>query len=339
MFRLKLVLTLLCSAVGKKVIAVMGATGMQGGGVVDAILADGTFSCRAITRSASSEKARALKDRGCEVVEGDADKPDTLKKAFKGAEGAFLLTNYWEHHDFDREYHQAVGAADAANAAGVKHIVWSTLEDVSAHDSFRNVIPKIGDVKLPHFEAKAKATHYMKSKMYPVTYLYTTFYMENFHFFQMLQRVDDTHYEVVLPTSRPDSKIAMVSMHDLGLMALSAFKDPANFINQDLKVLSDFITPKEIGAQLEQATGVKVAVKQPAPLEFAQYGFPGAQDLGHMFLYFSEYEDVWSTYSRVPKYQSFETFTHENAQVLKDYISNLNKSAKNKPQDAKTQDL
>jgi len=330
---LELLLTLLCSVVGKKVIAVMGATGMQGGGVVDAILADGTFACRAITRSTSSDKARALKDKGCEVVEADADKPGTLKKAFKGAEGAFLLTNFWEHHDFEREARQAIAAADAAHDAGVKHIVWSTLEDTMEHDSLRDVIPKIGNAKVPHFEAKSKATHYMKSKLYPVTYLYTSFYMENFYFFEMLRRVDDSNYEVILPTSRPNSKIAMVSMHDLGLMVLSIFKDPANSINQDRKVLSDFLTPKEIGEKLEKATGVKVDVKQPTPLEYAKYGFPGAQDLGHMFLYFSEYEDVWSTYSRVSDYEDFNTFLHRNAQALKDYINKLNKAPSEKKQD------
>jgi len=334
MFYVNLFFSLLCSAAGKKVIAVMGATGMQGGGVVDALLTDGTFACRAITRTVSSEKARALAERGCEVVEGDADKPDSLKKAFEGAEGAFLLTNYWEHHDTEREYQQAIAAADAAHAAGVKHIVWSTLEPVIEQDSVRDVLPKIGNSKLPHFEGKERANHYMKSKMYPVTYLYTAFYMENFYFFGMLSRVDDSHYEIVMPTTREDTKIAMVSTRDIGLMALSAFKDPAETINQDIKVMSDFLTPREIGAKLEKATGVKVAVKQPKPLEYAQAGFPGAQELGNMFLYFSEYEDVWSTYSRVQDYDNFEAFLERNAQVLKDYITKLNsKSAAEKKRD------
>lgn len=325
MFRLQLFFTLLCFAVGKEVIAVMGATGMQGGAVVDAILADGTFACRAITRSPSSEKAQALASKGCEVVEGDSDKPETLKQAFRGAHGAFLITNFLEHHDLEREYRQATRAADAANDAGVKHIVWSTLEGVNEQDTFRNVIPKIGDVKIPHFDGKAQATRYMRSKLYPVTYFFTSFYMENFYFFHLLTRIDDKHYEITLPNTGNDAKIAMVSMHDLGLAALSAFKDPANHINQDLKVVSDILTPKDIAAQLEQATGVKVTVKEPHPLEYAKYGFPGAADLGNMFLYFSEYEDVWATYSRVPDHETFETFTKRNAQVLKDYIAGVNK--------------
>jgi uncharacterized protein YbjT (DUF2867 family) len=309
---------------GKKLIAVMGATGMQGGALVDAILADGTFACRAITRNPSSEKALSLAARGCEVVEGDADKPDTLERAFQGADGAFLLTNFWEHKDFEREYRQATGAADAAVEAGVKHIVWSTLESVVQHDSFRNAIPKIGDVKVPHFDAKARATHYMKSKLYPVTYFHTSFYMENFYFFGMMSRVDDSQYEVVLPTTRNNAKIPMLSMHDLGIGALSAFKDPANYINQDFKVVSDMRTPTEIGAQLEKVCGVKVAVKEPTPLEYAQYG---SQDLANMFLYFSEYQDVWATYSRVHNYDTFESCLQREAKVFKDYISKSNAGA------------
>jgi len=317
--------------VEKKVIAVIGATGMQGGGVVDAILADGTFACRAITRSASSEKARALARRGCEVVEGDADQPETLKQAFRGAYGVFLVTNILEHHDLGRECRQATQAAEAAIDAGVKHIVWSTLEGVNDLDKFRNVIPKIGAVKVPHFDGKALATRYMKSKLLPVTYLHTCFYMENFYFFGMLRRTSDAQYEIMLPTTR-DAKIPMVSTRDIGLAALSAFKDPANYINQDLKVISDHITPKEIGAQLEKVTGVAVAVKELHPLEMAKFGFPGAADMANMFLFYSEYQDLFSTYTRVQDFENFDTFTRRQAEVLKAYVV-----AKNKDEEGKTE--
>jgi len=309
----------------------MGATGMQGGAVVDAILADGTFECRAITRSPSSEKARELARRGCEVVEGDADQPEGLKKAFRGAHGAFIVTNFQEHHDLDREYRQATQAVEAANDAGVTHIVWSTLEAVNDQDKFRNVIPMIGDVKVSPFDAKARATRYMKSKLYPVTYLFTTFYMDNFYSYGMLRRTNDELYEIMLPTTR-DAKIPMVSTRDIGLAALTAFKDPANYLNQDLKVISDMLTPKEIGAQLEKVTGVKVTVKEPHPLEMAKYGFPGAVDLGHMFMFYSEYMDVFATYTRVQDYENFETFTQRKAEVLKTYVA-----AKNKLEEGKTE--
>ena len=115
----------------KKIIAVVGATGAQGGGVVRAIQADksGEFVARAITRNPNSEKAQALRAAGVEVVAGDADKPETLGKAFAGAYGAFLLTNFWEHFSPERELTQARNMAQAAKAAGLQHVIWSTLED------------------------------------------------------------------------------------------------------------------------------------------------------------------------------------------------------------------
>ena len=115
----------------KKTIAVIGATGTQGGGLVRAIVTDpeGRFAARAITRKTDSDKARALAATGAEVVAGDADDPASLKRAFAGAYGAFLVTNFWEHFSPERELKQAASMARATKAAGVAHAVWSTLED------------------------------------------------------------------------------------------------------------------------------------------------------------------------------------------------------------------
>ena len=115
----------------KKTIAVIGATGAQGGGLVRAILADPErrFAVRAITRRTDSDKARALASAGAEVVAGDADEPASLERAFLGAHGAFLVTNFWEHFSGERELKQAAAMARATKAAGVAHAVWSTLED------------------------------------------------------------------------------------------------------------------------------------------------------------------------------------------------------------------
>src|SRR5690242_11669649 len=117
--------------VEQRVIAVVGATGAQGGGLARAILADtgSGFTCRAITRDPRKDAARALADAGAEVVKADIDDVESLKKAFAGAHGAFCVTNFWEHLSGDREKAQAKNLADAAKSAGVQHVVWSTLED------------------------------------------------------------------------------------------------------------------------------------------------------------------------------------------------------------------
>src|SRR5215510_4162074 len=115
----------------KKIIAVVGATGTQGGGLCQAILADpsGGFAVRAITRDPNKDKAKALVVNGAQVVKADLDDVESLKKAFAGAHGAFCVTNFWEHFSAEKEKAQAKNLADAAKAVGVKHVIWSTLED------------------------------------------------------------------------------------------------------------------------------------------------------------------------------------------------------------------
>ena len=115
----------------KKIIAVVGATGAQGGGLVQAILNDpgSGFTVRALTRKVDSDKAKALKKQGVEVVAADLDDIESLKRAFAGAHGAFLLTNYWELFSPEKEFAQAKNLAEAAKAANVRHVIWSTLED------------------------------------------------------------------------------------------------------------------------------------------------------------------------------------------------------------------
>src|SRR5436190_8799147 len=125
----------------KKIIAVVGATGAQGGGLVNAILRDqsGEFAVRAITRDVSSDKAKELAALGAEVVAADVDDVDSLRRAFEGAYGAFCVTFYWAHFSPEKEIENARNMAIAARDAGLKHVIWSTLEDT------RNWIPLTDD--------------------------------------------------------------------------------------------------------------------------------------------------------------------------------------------------
>jgi len=115
----------------KKIIAVVGATGAQGGGLVRAILSDasGGFTARAITRNVNSDKARELTKQGAEVVAADVDSLESLKKAFQGAYGAFCVTFFWEHFSPQKEFAQAKAMATAAKHDGLEHVIWSTFED------------------------------------------------------------------------------------------------------------------------------------------------------------------------------------------------------------------
>src|SRR6185503_6488486 len=173
----------------KKIIAVVGATGAQGGGLIRAILADsaGPFAARALTRDAQSGQARDLASQGVEVVEADLDDETSLRKAFDGAYGAYVVTNFWAHRTPEQEQarsraqmelDQAAAAARAAKDADLRHVVWSTLEDTRPHFARLGVeVPNaLGNYKVPHFDAKAEANAFFIGLGVPTTFLQTAAY-------------------------------------------------------------------------------------------------------------------------------------------------------------------
>src|ERR1039457_203568 len=168
---------------GKKIIAVTGATGAQGGGLVRAILADksGEFAVRGITRKPDSDKAPALAKLGVEIVAADLDDEGSLAKAFEGAYGAFCVTNFWEHFSGGKETAQGQSLAQAAKKAGVKHVIWSTFEDTRKTFPLSDArMPTLKDkYKVPHFDSKAEANHFFTDLGVPTTFLFTSFYWDN----------------------------------------------------------------------------------------------------------------------------------------------------------------
>src|SRR5688500_15157668 len=139
----------------KKIIAVVGATGSQGGGLARAILNDANsgFVARALTRKVDSNKAKELAKLGAEVVAADLDDVESLKRAFAGAYGAFLLTNFWEHFSAEKELARAKNMAQAAKQANLQHVIWSTLEDT------RKWIP-LSDTRMPTLKSKYKMENF-----------------------------------------------------------------------------------------------------------------------------------------------------------------------------------
>src|SRR3954467_10267951 len=177
----------------KKIIAVIGSTGSQGGGLANAILSDpnGGFAVRAIPAKTAGDKAKALAAKGAEVVNADLDDVESLKKAFAGAYGVYGVTNFWEHFSGEKEKAQAKNIADAAKAAGVKHVVWSTLEDtrkLMAPDDTR--MPMLqGKYRVPHFDAKAEANAHFAGL--PTTFFMVSFYWDNLYLFNLAPKKDD----------------------------------------------------------------------------------------------------------------------------------------------------
>src|SRR5262249_29181845 len=154
--------------------AVVGATGAQGGGLIRAILADagGPFRARALTRKPSSDKGKALAAAGAEVGAADLDDPATVERAFTGAYRALCVTNFWEHFSPERELTQARAMAQAAKAAGMQHVIWSTLEDTRTRvpltdDRMPTLMSKY---KVPHFDAKGEADQIFRQLGVPTTF-------------------------------------------------------------------------------------------------------------------------------------------------------------------------
>ena len=211
----------------RKTIAVVGATGAQGGGLVRAILDDpnGGFGVRAITRNPDSEAARALARAGAEVVAADVDDETSLARALAGAHGAYFVTFYWAHFSPDKEIAEVRGMARAARAAGIAHAIWSTLEDTRkwvplADDRMPTLM---GRFKVPHFDAKGESNHFFTDEGVPTTFLLTSFYWDNLIHFGMGPKKDaDGRLAFTLPMG--NAKLPGIAAEDIGRCAYGIFR-------------------------------------------------------------------------------------------------------------------
>jgi uncharacterized protein YbjT (DUF2867 family) len=272
----------------QQVIAIVGATGQQGGGLARAILDDpnSEFAVRALTRNPDSDAARRLAARGAEVVGVDVGDEAALTKAFEGAYGAFLVTNFWEHMSAEREKQDALTMARAAKAAGLSHVIWSTLDDTREHiplDDDR--MPNLGDYKVPHFDAKAEADRYFTDAGVPTTFLRTTFYWDGLLGQLGPQRGEDG--KLVLAMAMGDSPLAGISAEDIGRTAHGILKRP-DLIGQTVSIASDHLTGKEIAEELSAALGEEVTYV-PVPFDALRaMPIPAAVELGNMFQFYAE---------------------------------------------------
>ncbi len=307
----------------KKLIAVVGATGAQGGGLVRSILADpdGEFTVRALTRNPSSEGARALADLGAEVVQADISDAASMERAFEGAHGAFCVTFFWDHFSPDREIADVRTMARAARAAGVKHVVWSTLEDTRQRvplddDRMPTLLERF---KVPHFDAKGEADAIWEEAGVPTTYLLTAYYWDNLiHFGGHPQRGVDGSLTFVLPMG--DAKLPGIAAGDIGKCAHGVFKQGASMIGRRIGIAGEHLSGAEMAAALTHALGEPVSHYSPSWDEYRSYGFPGADDLGNMFQYKHDFEDEFRAARPVqgaralnPELQSFAEWLAGNA--------------------------
>jgi len=306
----------------KKVIAVLGATGAQGGGLVRAIQADksGEFTVRALTRDVNSDKAKALADMGAEVVVVDIDNYESLKNAFAGAYGVYAVTFFWEHFSPEKETAQVASIAKAAKENNVQHVVWSTLEDtrkwVPLDD---NRMPTLGGkYKVPHFDCKGESDKHFTEQGVPVTFLLTSFYWENFIYFGMgPKKGEDGKLALSLPMG--DKKLPGISVEDIGKSAYEIFKRGNEFVGKTVGISGEHLTGKGMADSFAKALGQDVAYNAVPFDIYRGLGFDGAEDLGNMFQFKHDFEDYFCgarsidfSKSLNPTLQSFDSWLEEN---------------------------
>ena len=317
-----------------KLIAVVGATGAQGGALVRAILADssGDFAVRALTRNPDSAKAKELAAAGAEVVAADLDDEASVRAAFEGAYGAFVVTNYWADRTpaeeaartrAEMELAQAETAAQAARDTGVQHLVWSTLEDTRPFFAGRDDVPSLDDgrYKVPHFDAKGEADELFTKYGVPTTFLRTTFYFEAFLSGMPPARGADGKLAITLPMG--DRRLSGLASEDIGRTAFAILKRP-DLIGQTVSIAGDHLTGNEYAAALSEALGEEVVY---TPLTWEQYRdlpFPLAIELSNMFQFYAEDHDRFTgdrdleaTRALNPSLQSFASWLAEHKDKIK----------------------
>ena len=306
----------------RKIIAVLGATGAQGGGLVRAIQANPAagFVARAVTRDVNTPKARALAALGAEMVAADVDDQASLARAFAGAHGAYCVTFFWDHFSPDKEKAEARNMAAAARAANLKHVIWSTLEDT------RKWIPLsddrmptlMGEYKVPHFDAKGESNARFTEAGVPTTFLLTSFYWENFIYFGMGPKPGpDGKLAITLPMG--DKPLPGIATEDIGKCALGIFAAGAKYIGKTVGIAGEHLTGAQMAAAMSRALGKEVGCNAVTPATFRSFGFPGADDLGNMFQFNADFSDDFTAARSVsvarsldPQLQSFASWLAAN---------------------------
>lgn len=310
----------------KKIIAVVGATGSQGGGLVRAILKDpnSEFRVRAVTRDTNSEKARQLAQLGAEVVSADLDDPQSLMKAFRDSYGVYCVTFFWDHFSPEKELAGARSMAIAAKECGVAHAIWSTLEDTRKWIPLSdNRMPTLmGKYKVPHFDAKSEADEIFRGVGVPTTFLLTSFYWDNFINFGMgPARGPDGTLAITLPMG--DKKLPGIAAEDIGKCALGIFKQGRELVGRTVGVAGEHLTGAQMAATFSKVLGQEIRYNAVTPAVYRGFGFPGAEDLGNMFQFKQEFESVFcgarnlaTSRALNPELQTFEQWLGRNKQRI-----------------------
>jgi len=238
----------------KPIVVVSGATGAQGGSVVQSLLSTGKFHIRALTRKPDSEKAKALAAKGVEVIKADLFSREDVEKALKGANIAWIVTNFWDPTivggDPQGEIKQGKLIADSAKKVGLNWLIYSSLSDTTAGSNGRyNAVV--------HFTGKNQVEQYIRNSGIPnSTFVYPGFYMSNFgQFFQLVEK--DGYVQVAVPIVNPDTKLPLIDANnDVGPIVAKIIEEgPAKWNGKAVPAAAEYVTLTRVAEILTKVTG------------------------------------------------------------------------------------
>ncbi len=312
----------------RRIIAVVGATGTQGGSVARAILrdADGAFALRALTRKPAGVRAQALARLGADVVYADADDLESLKAAFADAYGAYCMTDFWGGSgDPELERQQGARMAEAARCAGVQHAIWSTLEDTRRYMPLSDdrMPTLLGKYKVPHFDGKGEADEAFLRLGVPTTFYLTSFYWDNFLHFPGMGLRKDGDGELFLAMPLADKRLPGIAVDDIGLCALGIFKQTCGAAGQTIGVAGEHLTGAQMADGLARAIGRPVRYVDVNPAVYRTWGFPAAAELSNMLQFKRDFQHVFCGSRSIerstqlnPSLQTFEQWLSRHGPAL-----------------------
>ncbi|KAG8430679.1 hypothetical protein GDO86_020174, partial [Hymenochirus boettgeri] len=295
----------------QSIITVFGATGAQGGSVAAALLKDGSYSVRAVTRDIHKEAAVKLKKTGAEVVAADLDNEKSLELAIGGSDGVFVVTNFWEHFSKDKEVTQGKRIADICKRLGVKHVVFSGLE---------NVKKLTGDkLEVLHFDGKGEVEEYFRTICVPMTSVRLPCYFENIlTFFRPTKAEDGKTYSLAIPMG--DVLLDGMSVADLGPVVVSILKSPAQYIGKDIGLSTEKLKVEQYANIMSKVTGKTIKDAKVTPEDYEKLGFKGAHELANMFRFYimGPDRDVALTLKLNPQARKFCQWMEDNKEAFND---------------------
>ncbi len=265
----------------KQIVAVLGGTGRQGGGVVDALIRAGKFAVRVASRNPASDAARALAARGVEVVKADLLDPSSIRSALEGAHGAFVVTNFWETAQMPRETEIGIAAVQAARAAGVKHLIWSTLPDSEKLTG--------GRLKVAHFTGKARVDAAVKAAGFARhTFVMAPMYFQNLATTMAPQPLPNGGRGWAVPIDPAARVMHAGDVNDVGRAVAAAFSAGDKLPDGSYLGVCGGVYSFNDFVDTLNAQGHKLQVLQVPPAVYDGF-YPGAEEIREMFQYFAEH--------------------------------------------------